>query len=43
MVSNSLDIPLEEFLKTLERLQHDFATDPDYQSLRADLPADWPL
>ena len=43
MVSNSLDIPLDEFLKTLERLRADFSTDPDYRELRSALPEDWPL
>ena len=43
MVSNSLDIPLDEFLRTLERLRLDFSADPDYQDLRSALPTDWPL
>jgi len=43
MVSNALDLGLEELYATLERLRVEHANDPDYVTLRAALPADWPL
>ena len=43
MVSNTLEMDLEELLATLERLRVEHASDPDYVKLRADLPNDWPL
>jgi hypothetical protein len=43
MVSNAIDMDLQELLETLERLRHEHASDPDYQKLRSALPADWPL
>jgi hypothetical protein len=43
MVSNAIDIDLEELYATLERLRVEHAGDADYQKLRAALPADWPL
>jgi hypothetical protein len=43
MVSNSLDMELEELLATLERLRVEFGDDPEYVRLRAALPEDWPL
>ncbi len=43
MVSSALDMDLQDLLDTLERSRRDYAADPDYQVLRAELPADWPL
>jgi hypothetical protein len=43
MVSNVLGISAEELLEELRRLRASHAADPDYQKLRADLPADWPV
>lgn len=43
MVSNSLDLELEELYATLERLRVEHAADPDYFQLRSALPDDWPL
>jgi hypothetical protein len=43
MVSSSLDMDLEELLATLERLRVAYADDPEYVTLRAALPRDWPL
>ena len=43
MVSNALDISLEELYATLERLRVEAATDSDYVKLRAALPPDWPV
>ncbi len=43
MVSNTLKIDLEEFLKTLQRLRRQFGNSKEYQELRRDLPDDWPM
>jgi hypothetical protein len=43
MVSNTLEIDLEDLLATLERLRVEHADDPAYVKLRTDLPEDWPL
>jgi hypothetical protein len=43
MVSNTLDMDLEELYAVLERLRVEHADDPDYVKLRGDLPQDWPL
>jgi hypothetical protein len=43
MVSNTIEIDLQELLSILERLRRDHAHDPAYQKLRSALPADWPL
>ncbi len=43
MVSNALDMELEELYATLERLRVEHAQDPEYLTHRAALPADWPL
>jgi hypothetical protein len=43
MVSNAIEMDLQELLTTLERLRRDHAHDTDYQKLRSALPADWPL
>jgi len=43
MVSNSLDMELEELDATLERLRVEHAQDAEYLTLRAALPEDWPL
>ncbi len=43
MVSNSLDMELQDLLKLLERVKQDFGSDPEYQELRSSLPEDWPL
>ena len=43
MVSNSLDMELEELYATLERLRVEHGQDPDYVTLRGALPAEWPL
>ena len=43
MVSNTLDMQLEELLATLERLRVEFSDDAEYQRMRATLPSDWPL
>jgi hypothetical protein len=43
MVSNSLDMELQELLEMLGRLRRDCSADPEYQELRQALPAEWPL
>ncbi len=43
MVSNVLNMSEEELLAELQRMAADYADDPDYQALRAQLPADWPI
>jgi ElaB/YqjD/DUF883 family membrane-anchored ribosome-binding protein len=43
MVSNAIEMDLQELLDTLERLQREHAQDADYQKLRSALPPDWPL
>ena len=42
MVSNSLNMELQELLETLERVQRECGNDPEYQELRRGLPEDWP-
>ena len=43
MVSNTLDMELEELLSVLQRLSREFGHSPEYQELRGQLPEDWPL
>jgi hypothetical protein len=43
MVSNTLDIDLEELYALLERLRVEHGADADYVALRSALPEDWPL
>jgi len=43
MVSNVLKMELQELLDALERFRHAYPDDPEYQELRSELPADWPL
>ena len=43
MVSSALNMELQELLDTLNRLQREFGDSPEYQGLRWQLPADWPM
>jgi hypothetical protein len=43
MVSNTLNMELKDLLETLERLRRDSREDVQYQELRNQLPADWPM
>ncbi len=43
MVSNTLDMGLEELLGVLQRLYREFGHSPEYQELRRQLPEDWPM
>jgi CRP-like cAMP-binding protein len=43
MVSNVLGVTPEELVRQLGELRATHASDADYQRLRGDLPADWPI
>ncbi len=43
MVSNVLGVSAEELVQELQQLRASHMGDPEYQKLRADLPADWPV
>ena len=43
MVSNAIEMDLQELLETLERLRREHARDADYRRLRSALPEEWPL
>ena len=43
MVSNSLNMELQELLVLLETLKNEGADDSEYQEMRGHLPDDWPL
>ena len=43
MVSSALNLELQELIDTLDRLQREFGDNPEYQQLRQQLPADWPM
>jgi len=43
MVSSVLNMSDEELLERLKRLGAENADDPEYQTLRADLPVEWPI
>ena len=43
MVSNSLDMELQELLDILSHLHRDCSADPEYQEFRRALPDEWPL
>ncbi len=43
MVSNSLNMELQELLALVESCRNECVGDPEYQELRGQLPDDWPL
>ncbi len=43
MVSNSMNIELQDLLDILTGISRDLSDDPEYQELRAYLPQEWPL
>ena len=43
MVSNTIDMTLEDLLATLERLRVEHTQDQEFVKLRKALPQDWPL
>jgi hypothetical protein len=43
MVSSVLNIEAAELLTMLQRMRLEYADDPEYLTLRAELPAEWPI
>ena len=43
MVSNVLGVLPEELIRHLGELHDSHASDAEYQALRGELPADWPI
>ncbi len=43
MVSNTLDMELDDLVATLKRVRETSGEDPEYLKLRASLPDDWPI
>jgi hypothetical protein len=43
MVSNSLNMALQELLDLLENVRRECSNDRDYLELRQQLPSDWPM
>lgn len=43
MVSNTLEMELEDLVATLKRIGETCGEDPEYRKLRAPLPDDWPV
>lgn len=43
MVSNTIEVDVEELLKALRRIKRAHAKDQEYRKLRGELPADWPI
>ena len=43
MVSNSLNMELQELLDVLENVRREFGQDAEYQELCRAFPAEWPL
>ena len=43
MVSNTIKTSVQDLVEALARVSRDFADDPEYQGLRAEFPADWPM
>ena len=43
MVSNTLDMELDDLVATLKRVRGTCGEDPEYLKLRAPLPDDWPI
>jgi len=43
MVSNSLNIELQELLDILEGVRREFGSDSEYLDLRQHLPREWPM
>ena len=43
MVSNSLNIELQELLDLLERVRRECGSDSEYLELRQHLPQEWPM
>ncbi len=43
MVSNTLEMELDDLVATLKRVGETCGEDPEYLKLRAPLPDDWPI
>jgi len=43
MVSNVLELDEDELLKRVKTFKKKYADDPEYKTLRAVLPKEWPL
>ncbi len=43
MVSNTIDVDLDDLVAALARLRAVHGEDPEYQQWRAEFPADWPM
>ncbi len=43
MVSNTLDMELDDLVATLKRVRETSGAAPEYLELRAPLPDDWPI
>lgn len=43
MVSNTLNMDLQELLDILEHLRKNLSRSQEYTEFRKDLPADWPM
>jgi hypothetical protein len=43
MVSNVLDVSVDELVTDLARIRREHAAEPEYQQARAELPPDWPM
>ena len=43
MVSNSLNMDLEDFLESLQRIKREYGKSPEYRDWRKQLPKEWPI
>ena len=43
MVSSATDMDLQDLLTALRRMRREYAADPEYKKLRAELPKGWPI
>ena len=43
MVSSALNLELQDLIGMLDRLRQEFGDNAEYQQLRQQLPADWPM
>ncbi len=43
MVSNTLDMELDDLVATLKRVRETSGDEPEYRELRAPLPDGWPI
>ena len=43
MVSSTIEMDLEELLRTLERIKREHAKDPEYLEWRGEFPKSWPM